>query len=175
MRAAAAALALRLGGCGAPPLPAIEDVRFDPIRFFYAPAEGMGTLHKLIGDPVPVWVSSTSTCNLNDLRVVQLIREGDKPPRQRVWTIRRVGEGDYAATLTDADGPVRVTVNRGRAFIRYRTRDGLSVDQQLALQPGAPVLCNRLTVRKLGIRIAWLNETIRRIPLGSDALANCPT
>jgi len=65
-------------------------------------------------------------------------------------------------------------VDGGRAFIRYRTKSGLDIDQQLALHGRVLVLCNRLSVRKLGVRIAWLNETIRRQPLGRDVPANCP-
>jgi hypothetical protein len=174
VKRAAPLLALALGACTTRLLPAPEDVRFDPIRFFHAPAEGRGTLYKLVGAPVPVHVSSTSVGDLDQLSVTQLIREGDKPPRKRIWVIRRVGDGDYAATLTDAVGPVRITVDRGRAFIRYRMKGGLTVDQQLALHGRDPVLCNRLSVRKFGIRIAWLNETIRRQPLGRDVPVNCP-
>ncbi len=173
MRRSTALLALALTGCAGHELPATQGVRFDPIRFFYAPTEGTGTLHKLIGRPVPVHVTSTSEGNLNALRVEQTIREGDKPPRRRTWTIRRIGDGDYSATLTDAVGPVSVQVEGGRAFINYRMRGGLTVHQQLALQDGL-VVCNRLSVRKLGIRVAWLNETIRRIPLGRSTAANCP-
>ena len=174
MRRSAALLALALGGCAGHAISALQDVRFDPIRFFHAPTEGTGTLHRLAGPPVPIQVSSISEGDLNELRVVQTIREGSKPPRQRLWTIRRVGDGDYAATLTDAVGPVSVKVDGGSAFIRYRMRGGFTVHQQLALQPGL-VVCNRLTVRKLGIRVAWLNETIRRMPLGSATPANCPS
>ena len=174
MKLLAPLLALALGGCASRLLPAPDDVRFDPIRFFHAPAEGRGTLYKLIGKPVPVHVTSRSEGDLNHLRVVQLIREGDKPPRERTWTIRRVGDGQYTATLTDAAGPVRMTVEGGRAFIRYRTEDGLVIDQQLALHGRAAILCNRLTVRKLGVRVAWLSETIRRLPLGRDVPAHCP-
>jgi hypothetical protein len=172
VRSPAALAILALGGCVSHPLPAIEGVRFDPIRFFYAPTEGSGTLYKLIGRPVRVEVTSISEGTLDELRVVQSIREGNRPERQRVWTIRRVGDDKYAATLTDAVGPVSVTVDGGRALIRYRVRGGFTVAQQLALQDGL-VVCNRLSVRKLGIRIAWLDETIRRVPLGRATPANC--
>ena len=174
MRGVAACFALlALAGCASRPLPALSDVRFDPIRFFQGPVEGTGTLHKIVGAPVPIRVSSRSEGDLNQTRITQIIREGTKPARQRTWTIRRVGEG-YTGTLTDAAGPVRIDVRGGRAFINYRTPDGLVIDQELALQNYAGVLCNRLTVRKFGVRVAVLNETIRRVPLGLNAKANCP-
>lgn len=173
MKILGALLALALGGCAGHELPATQGVRFDPIRFFSAPTEGSGTLHKLIGPTVPVTVASTSEGNLNELKVVQTIREGSKPARRRVWTIRRIGDDGYVATLTDAVGPVSVRVDGARAFIRYRMHGGLMVHQQLALQKGL-VVCNRLAVSKLGIRLAWLNETIRRVPLGMTTASTCP-
>ena len=176
MRTSAAFLSLALYGCaGHPgPLRAADDIRFDPIRYFSAPTEGVGTLHKLVGRPVPIRVLSTGHGNLDRLTVVQSIREGAKSPRQRTWTIRRVDDGRYAATLTDATGPVSVTVRNGSAFIHYRMKGGLVVDQQLALQTNSMVLCNRLSVRKFGIRVAWVNETIRRLPIGRNAPDPCP-
>ena len=165
---AAVLLPLALVGCASRPLPAVDNVRFDPIRFFHGPSEGRGTLRKIVGAPVPISVSSESEGDLNLLKVTQVIREGSKPSRQRVWTIKRVGDG-FAATLTDAAGPVRIAVDGGRAFIHYRTKSGLAIDQQLALQDYSGVLCNRLTVRKFGVRVAILEETIRRMPLAGNA------
>ena len=176
MRAVAALLALALCGCAGRvgPLPAADNVRFDPIRYFSAPTEGVGTLHKLVGGSVPIHVRSTGHGNLDRLTLVQSIREGARPARQRSWTIRRVGDGRYAATLTDAVGPVSVTVRGGSAFIHYRMKGGLVVDQQLALQSNSMLVCNRLSVRKFGIRVARVNETIRRLPLGEHAPDPCP-
>jgi hypothetical protein len=155
-------------------LPAADNVRFDPIRYFSAPTEGIGTIHKLVGGSVPLRVSSRAQGNLDRLSLVQTIREGAKPPRERIWIIQRVGDGRYAASLTDATGPVSVTVRQGSAHVRYTMKGGLLVDQQLALQTNAMVICNRLTVRKFGIVVAWVNETIRRLPIGRNAPDTCP-
>jgi hypothetical protein len=155
-------------------LPAEDNVRFDPIRYFSAPTQGVGTLHKLIGGSVRIQVSSLGEGNLNRLTLTQTIREGRKPPRERAWIIRRIGEDRYAATLTDAVGPVSVTVRNGSAFINYRMKGGLVVDQQLALQPDSMIVCNRLSVRKFGIRVAHVNETIRRLPIGRHEADRCP-
>jgi hypothetical protein len=56
-----------------------------------------------------------------------------------------------------------VEVAGPRATIRYRMKSGLAVAQQLALQPGGRTLLNRLTVTKFGIRVATLDETIRKL------------
>ncbi len=176
MRLPAAFLSLALCGCAGHvgPLPAADNVRFDPIRYFSGPSVGVGTLHKLVGGSVPIQVSSLGEGNLDRLILTQTIREGSKPPRVRAWTVQRIGDGRYAATLTDAVGPVSVTVRNGSAFINYRMKGGLVVDQQLALQPNSMIVCNRLSVRKFGFRVAHVNETIRRLPMGRHEPDRCP-
>lgn len=150
-----------------------DDGLFDPIRFFLADSVGEGTLRKLLGHTVPVQVTSSGSGDLQQLRLVQTIREGSNPARTRVWTIRRIDDRHFTGTLTDAAGPVHIEVRGSIAFVHYRMKNGLIVDQQLALEPNSLVICNELKVSKLGIPVARLNETIRRLPLGEDLPANC--
>ena len=42
-------------------------------------------------------------------------------------------------------------------------KHGLTVQQQLAEQPDGRTILNRLVVSKLGVRVATLNETIRKV------------
>jgi hypothetical protein len=42
-------------------------------------------------------------------------------------------------------------------------RGGLDVDQQLTLQGDGKTLLNRLHVRKFGVRVAVVEETIRKL------------
>ena len=42
-------------------------------------------------------------------------------------------------------------------------RGGLDVDQQLTLQAGERTLFNRLHVKKFGIRVATVEEAIRKL------------
>ena len=76
--------------------------------------------------------------------------------------MRRVQPGRYVGTLTDADGPVLLTVRGPRALIRYTMRDGMTVRQQLALQADERTLLNRLDVMRWGVPVARLTETIRK-------------
>ena len=41
-------------------------------------------------------------------------------------------------------------------------KKGFMVRQELALQPDGLTVLNRLEVFKLGVRVAWLDETIRK-------------
>lgn len=70
--------------------------------------------------------------------------------------------GRFTGTLTDATGPVAVTVSGARATIRYRTPDGITIRQQLALQADGRTLLNRLDAYKFGLRVATVDETISR-------------
>jgi hypothetical protein len=59
-------------------------------------------------------------------------------------------------------GPVTAEVSGTRAEIEYKMRHDLSVEQRLAEQPGGTRVLNRLTVRKLGVKVATLTETITK-------------
>jgi hypothetical protein len=57
---------------------------------------------------------------------------------------------------------VSVDVAGPRATIRYTMRGGMRVEQQLALQADGRTLLNHLQVRRFGLRLATVTETIRK-------------
>ena len=157
---------LALAACGCTRnaiLPATAGTKFDPIAFFKGHTHGEGDLHKLFGKAVHVSVDSIGRTGGEGLILDQTIREGDKPPSLRRWTIRQIAPNRYTGTLTDAVGPVAAEVAGPRAVIRYTMRHGLKVEQQLAQQGDGQTVLNRLVVRKLGVRVATLSETIKRV------------
>lgn len=77
--------------------------------------------------------------------------------------MRQVAPGRYTGTLTDAAGPVVVTISGARADIRYRTKAGVDIAQQLLLQRDGTTIVNRLRAKEFGIRVATLDETIRKL------------
>lgn len=164
MRSAALAC-IALAGCTpAADLRADDGARFDPVAFFAGRSAGEAVLHKLVGKAVPVRVVSRGRRDARGGLVLdQTIREGSKPARQRRWVMRPVGPDRFTGALTDAAGPVDISVAGPRATIRYRMKNGLGVEQQLALQKDRRTLLNRLSVSKWGIRIAQLDETIRKL------------
>ena len=157
--------ALCLAGCGkASDLPADAQAKFNPIAFFAGRSHGDASLRKIFSGSVPVQVDSIGRSDgQGGLILDQTIREGAKPARQRSWTMRPVAPGRFTGTLTDAVGPVEVTIAGPRANIRYRMKSGLDVEQQLALQSDGRTLLNVLIVKKLGVRVARLTETIRKL------------
>jgi hypothetical protein len=157
-------LAVAACGCAAnPALPAAQGPAFDPIAFFQGHTRGEGELRKLFHQPVHISVDSIGRKAGAELVLDQTISEAGKPPSTRQWTIRRLGPNRYTGTLTEAVRPVAVQVSGPRATISYAMRHGLIVRQQLAEQRDKTTVLNRLTVSKLGIRVATLNETIRKL------------
>jgi Protein of unknown function (DUF3833) len=144
-------------------LPATPGGEFDPIAFFKGHTHGEGDLRTLFDEPIHVSVDSVGRMGKDGLILDQTIREANKPPSIRRWTIRRVAQNRYTGTLTDAVGPVTAEVVGPRADIRYMMRHGLNVQQQLAQQSDGATVLNRLVVRKFGARVATLNETIKRV------------
>lgn len=165
MRRAVAVAALVLSGCATPAaLPADAGATFDPVQFFSGRTRGEGVLHKAIGGSSRITVESTGRVDEQGNMILdQTIGGEDKRPRLRRWVMRPAGPNRYTGTLTDAAGPVEITVAGPRATIRYQMRGGLNVEQHLALQTGGRTLLNRLTVTRFGMRLARLDETIRKL------------
>jgi len=64
--------------------------------------------------------------------------------------------------LSDARGPVTVSAERGTIRIRYRSIDGLSVQQWLTPTAAGMAVDNRMTFSKLGLTVARLTERIEK-------------
>ena len=165
MRFAIACTVLALAGCmQSSVLPADAGALFDPIAFFDGHTQGNATLRKLFGEPVGVRVDSIGRSDGHGgLILDQTIREGHTAARQRRWVFRADGPGRYSGSLTDAAGPVEFVVAGPRAFIRYRMKNGLDVEQRLALQRDHHLVSNQMIVTKLGLRVARLDEQIRKL------------
>jgi hypothetical protein len=93
----------------------------------------------------------------------QTIWEEGKAARSRRWRLRQVAPGRYAGTLSDAAGPITGAVQGGRLHLRFAMRGGMKVDQWLTLAPDGRSARNLLRVRKLGVTVAALDETIRKL------------
>ena len=141
---------------------------FSPQRFFEGDTEGTGVLRIVGHRRRPVHVRGSGRVKPDGLLVLsQSVEEGGKPPRQRRWTIRQVSPGKYAGTLSDAAGPVTGEVVGNLLHLRFRMAGGLAAEQRLYLQADGRSAENRLVVRKLGITVAVLDETIRKVD-GAD-------
>lgn len=169
MRRLALLAAAALSGCVATPRLAVPAVapaptpRFDALTFFAGRLQGEGRLRKMGGRTEPVSVESRGRLDDGVLHLEQVVREGAKPPRSRAWAIREVAPGRYRGTLSDAAGPVTGEAVGNRLHLAFRLKGGLAADQWLTLAPDGRSAANVLKVRKLGITVAVLAETIRKL------------
>lgn len=163
-RLVAGALAITICGCAKDNVrPTADGAALEPIAFFMGRTHGDGELDKMFSRPVKVTVDSVGRREGSTLILDQTIHEGRSPPSVRRWTMRPVGPNHYSGTLTDATGQVNVAVSGSRADIRYTTRGGVDIEQQLVLQQDGKTILNRLRAHKFGIRVATLNETITKV------------
>lgn len=162
----AAALLLPASSIAAPPAKAREAAgpRFDVIRFFEGRTLGQGTLKVTLRPPERIRVESRGRVEPDGtLLLVQEVARGDRPKRKREWRMREVAPGRYTGTLSDAAGPVSAEANGNRLQLRFRMKGGLDAEQSLTLAPGGRSAQNVLHVRKFGITVARLDETIRKV------------
>ena len=143
------------------PLPETDGPPIDPMRFFEGDTQGAGVLTIALVLRHEVRVRGTGTRRGAELELVQIVTQGDSPPRRRVWLLRPDGPDRWAGTLTDADGPVTVEREGARLMIRYRDSKGFHITQTL-VATGQGQVHNRLVARRFGLRLAVLDETITR-------------
>jgi hypothetical protein len=148
----------------APPQAASAMEAFDAIRFFNGKTEGQGVLKVALRSPTTLRVQSRGQIETDGtLSVRQVVSEGDKPARTREWRIRELSPGRYSGTLSDAAGPVAGEATGNRLHLRFRMKGGLDAEQWLTLAPGGRSVNNVMRVRKFGITVASLDETIRKL------------
>jgi Protein of unknown function (DUF3833) len=158
-----ALLACLLTGCSGSEV-ATTGRPFDPVQFFAGHTQGEASLRLITGASHRVSVDSRGTADRHGGLVLdQAIREAGKPERTRRWVFRPAGPGRWTGTLTDAVGPVTVERTSVDVAIRYTMHNGENVEQHLQLPPGGAVY-NHLTVSRFGIRLATLDEKIRKVP-----------
>jgi hypothetical protein len=136
---------------------------FRPERFFEGHTEGTGRLKVLFGPSRLVHVRGFGRIKADGALVLdQDIEQEGKPTKHRQWEMRALGAGRYAATLSDATGPVVGEAQGNVLRLAFPAKGGLRIRQVLVLSADGRSARNRLTIRKMGIVVATLNELIKR-------------
>ena len=156
-------MAAALTACGTD-VPAPRDGKADPIAFFTGPTRGQGELDVLFKDPVPIHVASVGQPDgKGGMLLFQQVREGSKPVRLRRWRLRPDGPNRFTGSLSGAEGPVSMEVRGGRVHIEYEMKNGMQVDQWLTLLGKGRTMDNRMSLRRFGITLATVKETIVKL------------
>jgi hypothetical protein len=144
-------------------LAAPAEAAFDPVEFFRGRTQGEGTLKILFQPAKTLRVDSLGFADKDGTLVIkQVIDEPGKPPRTRYWRLKQIAPGRFAGTLTDAASPVRIEQTGDAVRIRYRAKDNLNFDQTLT-PSGPKTVRNRMTIKRFGLVVARVDETIRKL------------
>lgn len=165
-RAAALAPVLLAGCAAAGPdetLQASAPV-FDPATFFTGRTVGEGSIDIVFKAAEPLRVQGIGRLDSDGALVLdQVVRRGARGPERRRWRFNRLGPNRYAGTLSDATGPVSADVRGNRLHLRYPMKGGVQAEQWIYLQGDGRTALNRMSIRKFGMVVARINETIRKV------------
>jgi hypothetical protein len=136
---------------------------FDPVEFFRGRTHGEGTVKAIFQAAKALSVDSLGFEDKDGTLVVkQVIHESAKPDRTRYWRLKALGGGRYEGTLTDAASRVRIEQKGDSIRIRYKAQDHLDFDQTLTPE-GPRAVANKMKVKRFGIVVARVEETIRKL------------
>ena len=151
------ALLLLAAAQSGPPLSA-------PERFFVGRTEGQGSVHILLSGRHGVRHQGRGRMAADGaLLLEQIVHEEGKPVRRRSWRLVRAGANRFSGTISDARGPVTGTVTGNVLHLRYRSAEGPSVEQWITIHPNGRTATNRMVFRRFGVRVATVEETIRKL------------
>lgn len=137
---------------------------FDVAAFFSGRTEGIGRLKVIFRQARTVRVHGSGSIGASrELLLNQIVEQEGKPATRRTWVISALGDDRYGGSLTGATAPIRGNVSGNCLHLELKLRGGLMAEQWLYLQPGGRVALNQMSIRKMGIQVARLNETIRKI------------
>jgi hypothetical protein len=97
------------------------------------------------------------------LSLIQQVHDQGKPTRHRRWLIREISPGRFTGTMSDAVGPVQIQQIGGKFLFRFSMKGKLAIEQWITPLPGGKSARSKVTVRKLGMRVATSEGTIRKL------------
>lgn len=156
--------ALMLAGCvgsaGRAGL-AADAPAFDVASAFVGRSKGEGQLKIAFRKTRTVHVESNGHRTDDGTIVVdQVITEPGRKTSTRQWRLREVTPGRFVGSLSDAAGPVAGEVHGNCLELRFRMKGDLTARQWLYALPDGRTVQNRLSIRKSGILVARMHETI---------------
>ena len=133
-------------------------------RFFVGRTAGSGTIRVVLSGQHGFRVRSVGRLDRSGaLLLDQIVEEEGKPVRRRTWRLVRSGANRISGTLSDARGPVSGEIAGRVLNLRYAPTEGGTVDQRITFHPSGRTAENRMTIRRFGVPVATVEETIRRV------------
>ena len=146
-----------------PVAPARAERILEPLRFFEGRTEMLSLVKVMMKRPYESrTVGRGRILADGSLSLIQQIHDHGKPPRQRRWMIREVSPSRFVGSMSDAVGPVQIQEVGGKFRFRFKMKGKLSIEQWVTPMPGGKSARSRVTVNKLGMRVASSEGTIRK-------------
>ena len=159
------ATALLLAGCAAAVRASPDpDPKLDMLAFFAGHSHADNVIKIALHGPHKLIVDSIGGRNKEgEFVLIDNVQEEGKPPRKRTWVMHPNGPDHFTGSLSDAKGPVDVSVSGRTATISYTMKEGgLKVVQLLSLNRDG-TLANHVIARKFGLKFAQVDGTIRKL------------
>ena len=136
---------------------------FDPISFFTGATVSTGTLKQAFASAKASHVTGFGALRGPGSFVLdQTVAIAGEPVRTRQWQLRELSPGHFGGTVSDASSPVTIAVAGNRLLIKYTMNGGLSVTSVLTIAPDGRSGTNVSKIKKWGMGVATLSETIRK-------------
>ena len=158
MRLVTAAAAALLAGS-----PPAGTPQLDMVGFFSGRTHSDNVLKIVFHRASSLVVDSVGRMDGKQFVLIDTVHEQGKPARVRKWVMHPSGPGRFTGTLSDAEGPVEISVAGSSANIRYVMNGGLNVDQRLQLLPDGRTMTNHTVVKKFGLKFGSVDGKIRKL------------
>jgi len=134
-----------------------------PVTFFTGTTISRGSIKEMLSSDKPTRAVSVGTLQPDGSLVIeQTVEIGDDPALNRTWRLREVGDGKVTGTISDATSPVKGTISGNAMKLSYKLEGGLKVSQVLTIAADGKTCSNEMKIRKFGLVVARLSETITR-------------
>lgn len=136
----------------------------DPMHFFEGRTESIGTVKLAMQKPFRSRAVGTGKI-LPDgsLQLVQRIEDQGQLPKERRWRMRKVGDGRYSGTMSEAKGPVSAEEIGGRYRFRFRMEGNVAIEQWLMPAPNFRSAESKVVIRKYGVLVGRSDAVIRKL------------
>ncbi len=136
---------------------------FDPAAFFTGRTTSEGTLSQIFASTKTTRVSTFGVRQRNgDMVLDQQVQIGSDPVRNRTWRLRETAPGRFSGTISDAADDLEGTLAGDTLTLTYTMDNNLGVHQEITVNPGGQSARNVMRIRRFGITVARLRETIVR-------------
>jgi hypothetical protein len=133
-------------------------------RFFVGRTEGSGTVDILVSGRHKVRDRASGRMDSAGALVLdQIVEEEGKPARRRIWRLIRAGGNRIGGTISDVKGAVAGELTGDTLHLKYRLKEGPSVEQWITLRPGARSATNRMTFHRFGLKVATVESIVRKV------------